>query len=179
MGRQLFQDGPYIDPPVSSPTALTSTSIETLILGSTWAPVFANDPKAGKIYCLRAGGIISTSATASTLTLTPTFGGTGGVALGASAAQTVPASLSNIAWYLQFDLVFRTIGASGNNSTAIGTGFFALGGTAATAGSSCVIPFGGTSASIDATVNKDITIQKTLTQAGSMQLQFAYLFSRN
>ena len=114
MGRQLFQDGPFIDPPVASGSALTSTSIETLILGSTWAPIFANDPKAGKIYCLRAGGIMSTGASGK-LIITPTYGGTGGVALGVSATQTTPINLSAVPWTLSFDLVFRTIGATGNN----------------------------------------------------------------
>ena len=87
-------------------------------------------------------------------------------------------SLTNVPWYLSFDLVFRTIG-SGANSTCIGTGFFQSGGAAATAGSGIDMTFGGTSATVDATVNSGITISKTLSVAGSMSTLFAYVFSRN
>jgi hypothetical protein len=178
MGRQLFNEGPYLDPPVSSPTALVATTIETLILGSTWAPIFANDPKASKIYILHAGGIISTGASG-TLIITPTYGAAVGTALGVSATQTVPVSLTNVPWTLDFELVFRTIGIAGANSTCVGTGKFCMQGTAATAGSGTVIPFGGTVASVDATINGGICIQKTLSVAGSIQLQYAYLWARN
>lgn len=178
MARQLFQDGPYIDSPIANQTALVATTIETLILGSSFAPIFANDPKAAKIYCLRAGGIISTAASG-TLIITPTYGAAVGTALGVSATQTVPVSLTNVAWTLDFDLCFRTIGIAGANSTCIGTGKFCMQGTVATAGSGTVIPFGGTSASVDATINGGICIQKTLSVAGSITLMYAYIFSRN
>jgi hypothetical protein len=179
VARQYLQDGPFIDPPVASGSALVSTAIEDLWLGLTFTPIFANDPKAGKIYVVEAGGIMSTSASASTLTITPFYGGAAGVALGASVAQTVPVSLTAVPWYLRFNLVFRTIGAAGANSTCIGTGIFASAGTAATAGSGLDITFGGTSASVDATVNKDIHIRKTLSVAGSMTMQYAYIYAQN
>jgi hypothetical protein len=38
---------------------------------------------------------------------------------------------------------------------------------------------GGTSATVDATINSGITISKTLSVAGSMTTQYAYIFSRN
>ena len=62
MGRQLFQDGPYIDAPVANLGTLSSTSIEDIWAGITWTPIYANDAKAGKIYCVRAGGTISLTA---------------------------------------------------------------------------------------------------------------------
>lgn len=175
--RQYLQDGPYIDPPVASGSALTSTSAEDLWLGTTFTPIFANDPKAGKIYTVEAGGIMSFASTGA-LTITPTYGGSAGVALGASQAQTTPGATTAQPWYLRFNLIFRTIGAAGTNSTAIGTGFFTTAGTTS-ASSSVVITFGGTSASVDATVNKDIHIRKTLSVAGSMTMQYAYIFSLN
>jgi len=178
MARQYLQDGPFIDPPVASGSALVATTIEDLWLGLTFTPIFANDPKAGKIYVVEAGGIISTGASG-TLTITPFYGGAAGVALGASGAQTVAVSLTNVPWYLRFNLVFRTIGAAGANSTCIGTGFFIMSGTLATAGSGTDIAFGGTSASVDATVNKDIHIRKTLSVAGSMTTQYAYVYALN
>ena len=179
MARQYLQDGPFIDPPVASGAALVATTIEDLWLGLTFTPVFASDPKAGKIYVVEAGGIMSTAAAASTLTITPFYGGAAGVALGASVAQTVPASLTAVPWYLRFVLVFRTIGPAGANSTCIGTGMLQSAGTAATAGTDLGLTFGGTSASVDATVNKDIHIRKTLSAAGSMTMQYAYISSMN
>ena len=179
MARQYLQDGPFIDPPVASGGALVAITIEDLWLGLTFTPVFANDPKAGKIYVVEAGGIMSTAAGAATLTITPFFGGAAGVALGASGAQNVPVSLTAVPWWLRFVLVFRTIGAAGANSTCIGTGVFGMSGTLATAGSGTLIPFGGTSASVDATVNKDIHIRKTLSVAGSMTMQYAFISSMN
>lgn len=178
MARQLFQDGPYVDPPVASLTALVATTAEALWTGAQYSPIFANDPKAGKIYSIRAGGILSTS-TSGTLILAPQYGVLGGTALGPSVTQTVPINLAGVPWYLSFDLLFRTIGAPGANSTAIGTGFFAAGGTAATAGSGFLLTFGGTSATVDASINSGITISKTLSVAGSFTTQYAYIFSRN
>jgi hypothetical protein len=187
MGRQLFQDGPYIDPPVASNpgvtgaagSALVSTSAEALWIGAQFTPLFANDPKAGKVYTIKAFGILSTGASG-TLILAPQYGVLGGTALGASQTVTMPINMTNVPWILEFDLVFRTIG-SGVNSTCIGVGFFATAPftSAPAAGVSCVIPFGGTSATVDVTVNSGITISKTLSVAGSFTLQEAFIFSRN
>jgi hypothetical protein len=180
MGRQLFQEGPYLDPPVANLGPFTSTGAEALWIAASYTPIFSNDPKAGKIYCVRAGGILSTGASG-TLILLPQYGALGGTTLGTSQTVTMPINMANVAWYLQFDLIFRTIGAAGANSTCIGTGFLATApfASAPAAGLSCVIPFGGTSATVDATINSGITISKTLSVAGSFTTQFAYIFSRN
>lgn len=178
MGRQVFQEGPYVDTHVANGTALTATTAEALWIGATFTPIFANDPKAGKIYTIKAGGIMSTS-TSGTLILIPQYGVLGGTTLGTSVTQTVPVSLTAVPWVLEFDLVFRTIGAAGANSTCIGTGSFRSAGTAATAGSAFGLTFGGTSATVDATINSGITISKTLSVAGSMTVQYAYIFARN
>lgn len=180
MGRQYFQDGPYVDTHVASGTALVATTAEALWIGATFTPIFANDPKAGKIYCVRAGGILSTGASG-TLILVPQYGVLGGTTMGTSQTVTMPINMTNVAWTLEFDLVFRTIGGAGANSTCIGVGKFCTAPftSAPAAGLSCVIPFGGTAASVDATINSGITISKTLSVAGSMTTQFAYIFSRN
>ena len=127
------------------------------------------------------GGIISTGGSG-TLTISPFYGGSGGVALGASGAQTVVVSLTNVPWYLRFVVVFRTIGAAGANSTVTCTGMWEAAGAAGTAGSSMSIAFGSTSTtstSVDATVNKDITIQKTLSVAGSFSTNWCYISAIN
>lgn len=182
MARQNLVDGPYMDPPVTAPlSANTATTAVDMWSGPQFTPIFGNDPKAGKIYVVEAGGIISTGASG-TLTISPFYGGSGGVALGASGAQTTTVSVTNIPWFLKFILVFRTIGAAGANSTVTCTGTFECSGVAGTAGSSNGITFGSTattSTSVDATVNKDITIQKTLSVAGSWSTNWAYIYSRN
>jgi len=180
MARQYFQEGPYIDTLVASGTPLTSTSAEALWIGATFTPIYANDPKAGKVFCVRAGGIMSTGASG-TMIIIPQYGVLGGTTMGTSQTVTMPINMTAVAWYLQFDFVYRIIGAAGANSTAIGTGFFVTAPftSAPAAGISCVIPFGGTSAAVDATINSGITISKTLSVAGSMTVQFAYIFSRN
>lgn len=180
MARQYFQDGPYVDTMVATPTALISTSAEALWIAASFTPIFANDPKAGKIYTIKAGGILSTAGSG-TLILIPQYGALGGTTLGTSQTVTVPINMTNVAWRLEMDVVFRTIGAAGTNSTCIGTGTFTTAPftSAPGAGLSCVIPFGGTSAAVDATINSGITISKTLSVAGSVSVQYAYIFSRN
>lgn len=175
-GRQLFQDGPYIDANVANLTTLTSTSIEDMWAGITWTPIFANDAKAGKIYCVRAGGTIS--LTGGTAIITPQWG-PAGTTLGASlTVGTVTCTIA--AWYLAFDLVFRTIGAAGANSTCIGTGYMAFnGGVSSGTANPNMIAFGGTSASVDSTINGNVTIRKTLSTTNSVIPQFVTIYSRN
>lgn len=182
MARQYLADGPFIDPPVTAPlSANAATTAVDMWTGATYTPIFANDPKAGKIYVVEAGGLLSTAASGA-LTISPFYGGSGGVALGASVAQTVVVSLTGIPWYLRFVVVFRTIGAAGANSTVTCTGIFQAPGALATAASSIDLVFGSTSTtstSVDATVNKDITIQKTLSVAGSFSTNWAYINALN
>jgi hypothetical protein len=187
MANQKLADGPYIDPPVASNpgvtgaagSALVSTSAEALWIGAQFTPIFANDPKAGKIYIVEAFGIMSTGASG-TLILIPQYGVLGGTTMGTSQTITVPINMSNVPWYLRFILNFRTIG-TGVNSTCIGGGFFTTAGftSAPAAGVSCCFPFGGTSATVDATVNSGITISKTLSVAGSFTTQTAFIRALN
>lgn len=176
MGRQLFGDGPYIDPPVANLTTLTATTIEDMWAGITFTPIYANEAKAGRIYCVRAGGTIS--LTGGTAIITPQWG-PAGTTLGVSlTVGTVTALIA--AWYLQFDLVFRVIGAAGANSTCIGTGFMAFnGGVVSGTANPNLIVFGGTSASVDTTINGNVTIRKTLSATNSVIPQYAYGFWRN
>lgn len=180
MSRQYFQDV-IIDPPTANLSAVTATVETGLWNVAQFSPIHAFDAYkgVGKIYKLSAGGIYSTS-TSGTLTITPRIGTTtSGITLGASVAQTVPVSLTNEAWRMEFDLVIRTLGAPGANSTAIGTGCFWGGGAAATAASSCVVPFGGTSATADFSVETGIFIGWTLSVAGSCTPQYVYIQSLN
>src|SRR2546421_112750 len=154
MARQYLQDGPYIDPPVTAPlSADTATTAVSMWSGAQFTPLFANDAKAGKIYVIEAGGLITTAATGA-LTIAPGLGTSSpGTTLGSSIAQTVPATSLSGPWYLRSTWVVRTIGAAGANSTIIGEGLFQSGGVAATSNSGLDVTFGGTSCAFDATVN--------------------------
>jgi len=176
MGRQLFGDGPFIDPPVANLTTLTATTIEDIWAGITYTPIFANEAKAGRVYCVRAGGTIS--LTGGTAIITPQWG-PAGTTLGVSlTVGTVTVAIA--AWYLSFDLVFRVIGAAGANSTCIGSGFLAInGGVVSGTANPNLIVFGGTSASVDTTINGNVTIRKTLSTTNSMIPQYVYGFWRN
>ncbi len=176
MGRQLFQDGPYIDGPVAPLGALSATTIEDMWPGITWTPIFANDAKAGKIYCVRAGGTIS--LTGGTAIITPQWG-PAGTTLGVSVTVgTVTATIG--AWYLAFDLLVQSVGAAGANSKVTGTGYLAInGGVVSGTANPNLIVFGGTQASVDTTINGNLTIRKTLSAANSVIVQYVNIFSRN
>lgn len=167
MSRGYFEDAPYNDPPIANLTAVTATSETGLWTTGQFANIPANDARAGKIYRLTATGIVSTGASG-TLTITPRIGtSTGGVTLGASGAQTVPVSLTNVAWEMSGLLTIRTVGAPGANSTAIFGGSFRADGAIATAGNAFVVAFGGTSATFDASVQQGLFLGWTLSVAGS------------
>src|SRR6185436_8506216 len=176
MGRQLFGDGPYIDPPVANLATLTSTSIEDLWGGITYTPIYANEAKAGRIYCVRAGGTIS--LTGGTAIITPQWG-PAGTTMGVSlTVGTVTAAIA--AWYLCFDVLVQSVGAAGANTKVTGTGFLAFnGGVVSGSANPNMICFGGTQASVDSTINGNITIRKTLSTTNSFIVQYVYIFSRN
>ncbi len=180
MARQLFGDGPFIDANIANLTTLTSTSVEDMWSGIVWTPIFANDPKASKVYCVRAGGTVS--LTGGTWIVTPGIGTTSpGTTLGVSLTQgTITIAIT--AWYLMFDLVIRTIDPAGSTaSTCNGTGVLSMaGGVASGTANPNVITFGGTPmTALNATVNNCITIRKTASTTNSMIPQFVYIFSRN
>lgn len=180
MSRQYLADMPYGDGPIANITAVTATTETGLWNVAQYTPIPANDARAGKVYRMMAGGIVSTAAGAATLTITPRVGtSTGGVTLGASIAQNTVVSLTNQAWVMDFTLVVRTIGAPGANSTLIGTGGFQASGAAATAASNFSVMFGGTSATADLSVASGLFIGWTLTAAGSVTPQWVTWQSLN
>jgi len=185
MGRQLFQDGPFIDPPVAPgtlPAQITPGSILPLWVGLHFTPIYANDPKAGKIYGVRAAGVCTMSVNTCTLVVTPKFN-VGGTSLGASAAQVLPVMTAQ-PWTLEAELTFPKVGAPGNNSWAYCSGVLLMQGTIATPGAGTVITFGGltTVTTIDVSVNSCLEINVTAggtVGAPTMITHLAYIFSRN
>lgn len=161
MSRQYFEDL-IIDPPLANLTAVTAAALTSLWNVPQFSPIHAFDGYrgAGKVYRLMAGGIFSTSGTPGTATLSPFFGTTtGGVALGASVAQTMVASLTNEAWFMHAVLVVRSVGAPGVNSNVVLTGQWQGGGAAGTAASNNTLTFGSTgSVAVDLSVETGICI---------------------
>lgn len=179
MSRQYFADT-LVDPPIADLTAITATTETALWNPAMYSPINANDCRPGKIYQVRAGGIVSTAGSG-TLTITPRFGLTvgAGITMGASGAQTVPINLTNRAWSLELTAVVRTVGAPGTNSTVIGTGRFTSEGTVASAGTAFVLAFGGTSATVDVSIATGLLIGWTLSVAGSVTPQWVHMISFN
>lgn len=176
--RQYFQDL-LCEPPIANLTAVVATTETALWNVSNFSPINANDPRPGKIYRVTAGGIMSFGATG-TLTITPRVGLViGGITLGASVvALTTPGATTAHAWSLEMIVICRTVGAPGANSTLIGSGFFITG--IPSAGS---LPgsqvFGGTSATADISIATGIWMGWTLTVAGTVTPQYAYIQSLN
>jgi hypothetical protein len=184
MSRQYFMDT-LAEPPIANLSAVVATTETQLWLPAQYTPIPANDMRPGKMYKVSAGGIISTS-TSGTLIITPRFGASSTVAtnitMGASITQTVPVSVSNVAWFLEFIAVCRTIGAPGSaTATVMGTGSFSANATGS-AGTGFSMSFGGTSATVQtdgAGVPPGIAISTTLSVAGSITPMFACIQSLN
>lgn len=182
MARQYLQDGGLLEPAIADPLAANAATTAVGIYNSLqYALIPAFDARPGKVYALEAAGLITTAATGA-LTITPTLSTTNasGQALGASIAQTVPATSLSGPWFLRMLLVVRTTGAPGGaNSSMLGHGFFISGGVAATANSGLQVLFGGTAATFDHAVNQSIWISKTLSVAGSWTTQSVMLTALN
>jgi hypothetical protein len=161
----------------TTPTT-TKTALFSLAQANQYLPLpfgVGNQPFAGQVFRFALGGLITTPATG-TLVIDPTYGSnttttTFGTDLGASAAQTVTASLSSAPFRMEGELVFRSINAAATSSTAWLTGTFWAQGTLATAGAGWTMAYGSTAA---VTVDTSGTIAS---QVGFGNLNFAVTFS--
>jgi hypothetical protein len=182
VARQYLQDDGFLEPAIADPLAANAATTAVGMWNSLqYCVIPAYDSRPGKVYVLEAGGLITTAATGA-LTISPTISTTNaaGTTLGASIAQTVPASAPSQPWYLKMILCCRTTGApGGTNATMLGHGFFMGGGLAATASTGLHVTFGGTSAVYDHSVTQSIWISKTLSVAGSWTTQFVDFAAMN
>ena len=179
MARQYFQQL-LADPPIANLTAVTATTETILWNVSQYTPIAANDAVPGKIYKVTAGGIMSFASTG-TLIITPRFGLTvaAGITMGASVvALTTPGATTAHPWVMEFYCVVRTVGAPGTNSTVMGTGVFHSGIPAAGSLPATQV-FGGTSATVDVSIATGICIGWTLSVAGTVTPQYAFIQSIN
>jgi hypothetical protein len=131
LARQKLQEGPYLDPPIAAPLSADTATTAVLM----WNPLqytkfYGDEATPGRIYCVKAGGLITTAATGA-LTISPSITTTNaaGTTLGASIAQTVPASKLSGPWFLDSYWVVRTIGAPGGNNATMTGGVLQSGGS--------------------------------------------------
>lgn len=171
--------GPLAKPPIANLTAVTATTETILWNVSRYTPIAANDAQAGDIYEISAGGIMSFAATGN-LTLTPRIGLTvaAGITLGASIAKVTPGVTTNQPWTLDARLIIRTVGDPGVNSTAICTGNFQTNGVG-TLANEFNLTFGGTSATCDLSISTGFCMGWTLSVAGTVTPQYAYIVKVN
>lgn len=185
MSRQYFMDL-LAEPPIADLTAFSTLTTDTMLwLPSQFTPIPAGDAKAGKIYKLSAGGIISLPAATGSLTLTPRVGATTVVAssptLGATGTQFSSGATTNRPWWIELMIAIRTIAAAGGaNSTMMAWGTFETQGVLTSGGASMNLAMGGVSAVFDANIAQGIGISCIWgTTAGSITPQFACIQSVN
>jgi len=156
----------------TSPTALVATTEEALV-PTLYTGIAANESYAGKVWRLTAGGVMSWAATG-TLTLIPRLGLViGGITMGVSVvALTTPGATVAHSWFTTCLLTCRTLGLAGANSTFICNGMFFSSGIG-TLGTGTTQSYGGTVATADATIATGLWLGKTISVAGSIQLQQA------
>jgi hypothetical protein len=117
MARQYLQDDGFLEPAISDPLAANAATTAVGMWNSLqYCVIPAYDSRPGKVYVLEAGGLITTAATGA-LTISPTISTTNaaGTTLGASIAQTVPASSLSGPWYLKMILCVPDDGRSGRH----------------------------------------------------------------
>lgn len=153
---------------LANQTAITGTSETAMFSVAQYSGFAANQLRAGQIWRLTAFGIMTTAgASPGNITITPRFGtSTSGTSLGASAATALVTSASNVAWRLEYDLIVRTIGNAGANSTVVGNGHFHTTIAAIAAATGNDVPFGSTaSVSVDTSVASGLFIGVTMGSA--------------
>src|SRR6266404_9275349 len=103
MARLYFTET-KVDPPIVASGAVTSTAETQLWNVPQFTPIAANDPVAGRVYRVCAGGLMSANTTGGTITVTPRIGTTtaAGITLGASVAKVYGTSFASQPWFLDF-----------------------------------------------------------------------------
>lgn len=158
VGRLVGKDYNDVDPKVvvknqfsntAASTAITNTSTETLFSRSYTLP--GNLLQPGSVLKIRAQGIATATNATDTLNARLYIGGLSGILLAATGAVDVA---NNDIFFIDFDVVVRTIGATG---TIVGAGMTAIG----AAGTATMRPAFLASTTIDTTVSRVIGVSAT------------------
>lgn len=183
MSRQYFMDvlqEPTLADILTYSTVTTEALLWPVALNT---PINANDGRAGKIYRVTAGGIITLPASTGSITLTPRVGlAVGSSSIGASGALFSPGATTNRPWTLELTVLCRAIAAAGGaNSTFIGWGKFITQGLLTSGAAPFMLTMGGSSvATVDVGIATGIGVSIIWgTTAGSITTQFACIQSLN
>jgi hypothetical protein len=141
----------------ASATGLTLSATEQGLVPAAYIPIYTPLPINGLLgpqaYRWVITGIFTSVATSGTLTITPRLGNANtSPSLGASAAQTLTASLTNGQFFIMGDITVRSIGLPGANSTAIGTFHAMCNSTVGGAATTWLWGTGTTAVSFDSTI---------------------------
>jgi hypothetical protein len=144
-------------PMPASEAALTLSATEQGLIPAAHIPVYAPIPINGilapQAYRYVLSGIFTSVATSGTLTITPRIGNANtSPSLGASAAQTLTASLTAGHFIAKADITIRSIGLPGANSTAIGTFTMMANSAVGGAATTWLWGTGATAVSFDSTI---------------------------
>ena len=179
MSRQYFGDL-LADPQLAVGAAITSTGETAMWNAAQFTPIFAGDPRPGKVYSVKAGGLLTMNTSAATITITPRIGTTvaNGTSLGAGPAQATNSAFASMPWFLNFIVVFYSVGAPGSNSGLVGEGHWQTNMTTAAANGNMSLTFGGTVATADVSINQAINFGVALS-TGTMTTHWAVILSLN
>jgi hypothetical protein len=137
MSRQTFTGADVNDFPPASFTAVggTSTAKWNLWNPALWSAIPAYDMRAGKVYVLECGGIIS-CVTTPTIIFEPAFGQNNSApptnaGLGASRTLTLGTGLAAATWSARFILGVRSLNIAASLATVVGWGTVSIQGVAA------------------------------------------------
>jgi predicted RecA/RadA family phage recombinase len=153
-----LQDATLIYSADGPSNSVTNTITETAFNKSVTIP--ANRLKKGDVIRVRGQGIVTNQNATDTLTIQLKLGGTAGVQIVTTGAID-PAT--NDIFYLEADLVVRTVGVAG---TIVATGLQALG----TPGSVTGKPFLKASTVVDTTITQDLVISATWSAASASNI---------
>lgn len=152
MPEQPFAGATFVPP--FSMTAVANTTTETYLwIPGLYASTPVGDPVVGKIYFVKFGGIVSTTATPTVINTLRWHGATtttvGGVSLGASVAGTTATGLSNAPMYGEAVVIFRSLGLAATSATVVADGNTAIGGAAGTGPSFTLVYGTNSTATVD------------------------------
>lgn len=150
-----LQDATLVYSADAASNAITNTTTETAFNRSVTIP--AGRLKKGDVIRVRGQGIVTNQNATDTLTVQLKFGGAAGVQIATTGAVD-PAT--NDLFYMEADLVVRTVGVGG---TIVATGLQALG----TPGTVTGKPFLKASTVVDTTITQDVVITATWSAANA------------
>lgn len=153
--------------PVVAPAAVTGVTVETALFSAVlYSSIPAGFLRSPQTFSLYISGLVTSSAAAQTVILTPRVGtSTAGAALGASTALALGSTITNAFWDTWFNFTTRAVG-SGTAAAIYGIGDARVGQTAGPTATLVTGLYGGTVANFDSTIAQGLFMGVTPSAAG-------------